>query len=475
MIRSACSATLLAMASLLPLLAAEALHENKPAETKPAEGKSIDVKPAPAALSPETEVIEGRQVLVTPKKELSFNVKADADVQTRELWYRSFDGKAWGVWQKHGINFNRDTPITWAPPEGHWQIYLRKILTSGLSMEAPTEATKAHQEFIIDRTTPVVAVKFPAAKAKLRGGERYAITWDAQDPHLRASPISITWSRDGKGTWDTLAERIPNSGSFDWTVPRDMTLSGVIRIEATDKAGNTGFAEVSSVLVDSIKPKGRVVGPTISAKGDLALDLDIKDEGPAGLASAQLWVSQDDGTSWTQGPFIQDPRTVSWKAPGDGKFRLAIVATDQAGNQSAMPKGKADDQTVLIVDSAAPVILLTSAIGIIPSEKAGPTAQRDFKPGDKVQVPFAVKDVNLAANTVSVYFQSDAAKGWTEIGKNLPADQTFRFDVPKVETKTAKIKVTAVDAAGNIGEAVATESFTIQTTVKDDGEIQIAP
>lgn len=465
MIRSVSSLTLLALASALPLFAADALADAKPAEAKP----------AAAALTPETEVIEGRQVLVTLKKELSFNVKADADVQTRELWYRSFDGKAWGAWQKHGINFNRDTPITWAPPEGHWQIYLRKVLTSGLSMDVPTEATKAHQEFVIDRTNPVVAGKFPAVKAKLRGGERYAITWNAQDAHLRTSPVTITWSRDGKGSWETLAERIPNSGSFDWTVPRDMTLSGVLHIEATDKAGNIGFTEITGILVDSIKPKGRVVGPAISAKGDLTLDLDIKDEGPAGLASAQLWVSQDDGTSWTQGPFIQDPRTIAWKAPGDGKFRLAIVATDQAGNQSAAPKGKADDQSTLIVDSAAPVILLTSAIGIIPADKAGPTANRDFKPGDKVQVPFAVKDVNLAANTVSVYFQSDAAKGWTEIGKNLPADQTFRFDIPKVETKTAKIKVTAVDAAGNIGEAVASETFTIQTRVQDDGIIEIAP
>ena len=257
-----------------------------------------------------------------------------------------------------------------------------------------------------------------------------------------------------------------------------MTTTGVIRVEAADKATNVGFVESTGILVDSIKPKGRVTGPLISAKTELTLDLDIKDEGPAGLASAQLWISQDDGTSWTQGPFIQDPRTVAWKSPGDGKYRLAIVATDKAGNQSAIPKGKAEDQSALIVDTTAPVILLTSAIGIIPADKAGPTQQRDFKPGDKVQVPFAVKDVNLAANTVTVSFQSDPAKGWTEIGKNLPADQTFRFDIPKVETKSAKVKVSAVDSAGNIGESVASETFTIQTVIQPDDtgiEINLAP
>ena len=457
---SVTSLTLLALAGALPFAAVV----------------SAEDKPAAAPLALEAEVIDGKTIPVTPKKELSFSVPADADVRTRELWYRSNDGKAWGAWQKHGIQFDKDTPITWAPPEGHWQVYLRKILTSGLASDVPTEATKAKGEFIIDRTAPTVAIKFPAAKAKLRGGERYAVTWDAQDAHLRGTPVTITWSRDGKGSWETVAERIANSGSFDWTVPRDMTISGVLRIEAADKATNVGAAEVSGILVDSIKPKGRVTGPTISAKTDLTLDLDIKDEGPAGLASAQLWLSQDDGTSWTQGPFIQDPRAVAWKAPSDGRYRLAIVATDQAGNQSPIPKGKADDQSTLIVDTSAPVILLTSAIGIIPADKAGPTTQRDFKPGDKVQVAFAVKEINPTPNTVSVFFQSDEAKGWTELGKSLPADQTYRFDVPKVETKTAKIKVTAVDAAGNIGEAVATETFTIQTAIKEEGiEINIAP
>ncbi len=461
MIHRACSVTLLALASLHPLLAAET---------------PAPIPAAPAPLAIEAEVIDGKSVSVTLKKELSFNVQADADVKTRELWYRSFDGKAWGAWQKHGINFDKDTPITWAPPEGHWQVFLRKILTSGLSVEAPTETTKALGEFIIDRTAPTVAVKFPAAKAMLRGGEHYAITWDAQDAHLRSSPITISWSRDGKGTWETLAERIANSGSHDWTVPRDMTTTGVIRIEAADKATNSGAAEITGILIDSIKPKGRVTGPVIAAKTDLALELDIKDEGPAGLASAQLWVSQDDGTSWTQGPFIQDPRTVAWKAPADGRFRLAIVATDKAGNKSAEPKGKTDDQSTLIVDTTAPSIIMTSAIGIIPADKAGPTPQRDFKPGDPVQVPFAVKDVNLAPNTVTVFFQSDPAKGWTEIGKNLAADQTYRFAIPKVETKTAKIKVTAVDAAGNIGEAICTETFAIQTEVKADTiEINLNP
>jgi hypothetical protein len=194
---SVTSLTLLALAGALPFAAVV----------------SAEDKPAAAPLALEAEVIDGKTIPVTPKKELSFSVPADADVRTRELWYRSNDGKAWGAWQKHGIQFDKDTPITWAPPEGHWQVYLRKILTSGLASDVPTEATKAKGEFIIDRTAPTVAVKFPAAKAKLRGGERYAVTWDAQDAHLRGTPVTITWSRDGKGCGKRLPSASPTAAA----------------------------------------------------------------------------------------------------------------------------------------------------------------------------------------------------------------------------------------------------------------------
>lgn len=430
---------------------------------------------AAEGLTLEPAQIDNKPVGVTPKREFTFPVQADPAVATRELWYRSFDGKAWGAWQKHGITFAKETPITWAPAEGHWQVYLRKILTSGLAAEIPGDATRPAGEFIVDRTAPAVAIGFPATKAKLRGGDRYTVKWDAQDPYLRNSPVTILWSVDGKA-FSPVASAIANSGSYEWTVPKDMTTAGVLKIEAADKATNVGSAEVTAILVDSIKPKGKVVGPAIVASQTVKLDLDIKDEGPAGLASAQLWISQDDGTSWTQGPFIQDPRSVEWKAPADGKFRLAIVASDAAGNTSAVPKGKAEDQFVITVDTTAPVLLLTSAIGIIPGDKPAPTPQRAFKPGDNVQVQFAVKDVNLAPSTVSVFFQADASKPWQELATGQSTETAYRFALPSVATTAARIRVTATDQAGNTGEVVAGESFEIQTAIIEDKvEINLAP
>jgi hypothetical protein len=439
--------------------------------TAMAQGVAAEPAATPAALSAEEpQQIEDRQVPVWAKKEVSFDVvgKDEDDVQSRELWFASFDGKAWGDWQKHGIVFAKGAPVTWAPNEGHWKLYFRKTLISGLAAPVPGPATKAKAEFIIDRTPPVVTIAFPTAKAKLRGGQKYTIRWEASDPHLKGVPIALRWSRDGKGTFETIAEGIPNTGTYEWTTPKDMTIAGQLQVLAADKAGNVGTAESSQVLVDSVNPHGKVVGPAISAKSEVALDLDVADVGPAGLATARLWVSQDDGTSWIEGPFIQDPfKSVTWKATIDGRFRLAVVATDAAGNSNATPKGKSDDQFVLTVDTTAPTVQLASAIGIVEADKTT-SSRRAFKAGDRVAVPFTIKDANLAANSVTVYLQTDAAKGWTKKGENLPADSAFRFEIPAAPSKQARIKVTAVDLAGNVGEVVATETFQIDTEVLDD-------
>lgn len=422
------------------------------------------------------QTVDGIPVPVWAKKEVNIKVSADPDVASRELWYRNHDGKAWATWQKHGQAFGKEAPIVWTPPEGHWQVYVRKILTSGLSAPEPTSDIKLppQSQFIIDRTPPTVGIGYPPAKTKLRGGGTYTVRWEANDPHLKATPITIRFSRDGKSAGDVVTSAIGNTGSYEWTVPRDMTTAGVLRIEALDKAGNLGSAEAANLLVDSVKPKGRVVGPAICARPEVPLQLDIADEGPAGLAAThELWVSQDDGANWNIAGAIQDPKQVVWTAKVDGRYRLAVVAKDQAGNQSAQPKGQDEAvQFLLTVDSTAPSVQLTSPIGIIPADSPRPTAQRDFKPGDRVQVQFQVKDANLVTSPVAIYFQEGPDKPWLELAKALPAEQAYRFEVPAKETRTARIKVTATDQAGNVGEVVASEAFTIQTSVTPE-EISI--
>jgi len=402
---------------------------------------------------------------VLNRKEVTLKSRSDADVQSKELWYARFDGKAWGVFQKHGVPFGRDNPVVWPQvPEGRWRTHIRYTEITGAAMPEPGPDAKPVTEFVIDRTPPTSGLVFPAARAKLRGGQKYVVRWQASDPNLVANPVSLLWSRGGDGKFEVVADKLLNNGSYEWTVPKDMTQNGTLQVQVIDKAGNTGTADSAAILVDAIAPRAQITGPAVTASADVALAITAADAGPAGLSSVQLLVSRDEGQTWNDGPRIDDGFTaMPFKAPGDGRYRLALVATDQAGNASAHPKDGGAAQWVLLVDSQAPVIQLSAAAGVTDTEG---TAKPGYKAGDRVQVQFLVKDAYLAGPTGAVYLQTDPAKGWVELGKDLPLDQAFRFTIPAgSDTRAARIKVTAVDAAGNRGEALAQNTFLIKSTV----------
>lgn len=437
---------------------------------------------APAERATERQTIGEKQVPVSARKEITIAGRQDADVKTRELWYRQAEAAAageadrWGPWQKHGISFARETPITWAPVEGRWQIHLRYEEISGGFSGEPTSTTAGAQEFIIDRSVPAVAISFPPDGAKLRGGQRYTITWKATDPHLHSQGIALKWARDN-GANPTVIEGaglLANSGSFEWTTPQDMTNAGVLVIEASDKAGNTGSARVGNLVIDAIAPSRSITGPAISAAREVPLAITCQDAGPAGLASVQLFFSADNGAAWTAGPEIKEGFTsLPWTAPADGRYLLHLVATDGAGNANARPAGQQAGAFALLVDTEAPVVALASAIGLVdPGAAANAPQRKVFKPGDAVEVRFTLKEPNPAPTGVTILLQTEAGGRWAPIGQNLPPDRAFAWTIPDLSTQSARIRVEAVDLAGNRGQVEAAEVYRIDNQV-EAGEVEV--
>jgi hypothetical protein len=430
----------------------------------------------PAVLEKEKQPVGGVDVSVSSKKDLTITFRdKDPDVKVRELWYAEFDSNAWGPWQKHGIAFDRDTPIVWAPPEGHWQVFVRVTQVSGLAAPVPTQTTKGMTQFIIDRTAPTVAITAPLEGAKLRAGSPVTIAWKASDLHLHSVPITISWQRDTKSEPTVLAANIKNSGTLEWLTPRDMTNTGTITVTAADKALNTGSAQVKNLTIDAIAPSGRIVGPEISDTLDIDIELTVLDAGPAGIQQIKLWYSQDNGQTWAEGPKADQPpfTSLAWKAPGNGTFLLNLWAEDQAGNATAVPKQADDAGATIIVDTEAPKVVLANQIGLREVDAQGGAVVRSvFKPGDKVIVPVRITDANLTAAAASYFLQVQTDAPWQSLGKDQDPEVPFTFELPNLGSDACRVKVVVVDKAGNIGEAVSTESFRIDNEVKS-GDIGV--
>jgi YD repeat-containing protein len=102
-----------------------------------------------------------------------------------------------------------------------------------------------------DTEMPMITLRRPTGGDVIAGGSVFQIVWQSDDNEAVASH-SIQLSTDGGKTFQPIAGGSGLSGiaqSFNWLVPSDIapTRTGVIRVSASDRAGNTQSA-TSDVL-----------------------------------------------------------------------------------------------------------------------------------------------------------------------------------------------------------------------------------
>src|SRR6185369_15906245 len=102
----------------------------------------------------------------------------------------------------------------------------------------------------VDATAPSVTVTAPNGGENVTSGSTYAVTWTAVDGQGPIATVDLWLSMDDGATWASLASGVPNTGTYQWTVPSPGTNTGVtpvftarIRVEAEDGGGNPSLDE----------------------------------------------------------------------------------------------------------------------------------------------------------------------------------------------------------------------------------------
>src|SRR5262249_60415795 len=65
------------------------------------------------------------------------------------------------------------------------------------------------------------------------------ITWAASDKNLASEPVDLYYAVQPQGPWLPVARNLKNDGSYVWRAPRDAGPQFFVRLDVTDKAGNT--------------------------------------------------------------------------------------------------------------------------------------------------------------------------------------------------------------------------------------------
>lgn len=94
-----------------------------------------------------------------------------------------------------------------------------------------------------DTVDPVLTLVSPVGGEIWYIGEEYDIEWSAVDTNYAINSTFLYYSTDGGANFDVITQYLPISGTYGWEIPAEPSVSGVVRVRASDTFGNQGQDE----------------------------------------------------------------------------------------------------------------------------------------------------------------------------------------------------------------------------------------
>jgi hypothetical protein len=214
-----------------------------------------------------------------------------------------------------------------------------------------------------------------------------------------------------------------------------------------------------------------------------AIDLSDKD---SALLTYWRWYASDTGSAPSSDNFVVDVsgnNGVSWVnletlAYSDrqwrkmefyledhvaltGQVKVRFIAQDQGSG--SIVEAAVDDFSVTACESAAPDAIPPTVAVISPNGGERLTA------GSNSDITWTAAD-NVGVTSISIYLSLDGGATYPEtLATGEPNDGVFTWMVDDLDSKTARIKVVALDAASNSGNDVSDADFTLWGTTSGVG------
>lgn len=332
------------------------------------------------------------------------------------------------------------------------------IFTVTLTVRDDDGATATDQlrVTVVDTTAPTVKVLSPTASDIVPAGGTLTIRWSSFDT-VGVVRHDILLAVDGVNFTVSIATNLSGfAQSFDWSVPGTLqTNTARIRVVARDGSGNIGQGDSPLFIIRDTQPPSVTIlspvgGETVSTGGSLLVRWISSDNVGVTLHTVLL---APDGAQFTTALASALPGTTQeflWLVPTSlvtASARIRVVARDAAGNEGAGESG-----FFTIRDTIAPTVTVTSPVKG-QALNAGGTLTIRWQSTDNVGV--VVQDILLSTD--------GGASFPTTIASGLSGKQTsFFWTIPaNLITSSARIRILARDAAGNVGEGES-GTFTIR-------------
>lgn len=295
-----------------------------------------------------------------------------------------------------------------------------------------------------------------------------AIHWEIEDANF--DDVRADYRSVNGGEWYPLLLPREAKKDFGWVPAVGGKLE--VRLQARDKAGN--MSEPSTVTVEPDPNSAKNPPPVEGTSGKDAievkyvpskrfqLDYEVDNEslGPSGVKSVDIWKMREGG-HWQKcgdpGP-PKGPVMVTVEAAGRWGFRLI----PRSGVGLAEPDPRPGDRPNLWVevDEQKPRVEINRLL---------------VGQGADLTVSWTASDKFLAARPITIFYRGGEQGEWKEVERNLPNTGSYTFKPLDRDPQLYQlyIRVTAIDEAGNEGEAVSKESVKVDLKVPRIKQIKV--
>ncbi len=165
-----------------------------------------------------------------------------------------------------------------------------------LSANSSNQNGNISSAFIFDTRPPVVSLLNPNGGQTFSGNQTVTVNWTANDEQIASNPVSISMTGYQNGTYQTLQQNLPNSGTANVLPMSISTRYAKMKVNVKDKYGNIGSdvsdgtftvttAGFTSLTADfNFSPLQPIAGQTV-----IFTDASTGTPGP----STWLWVFSD--------------------------------------------------------------------------------------------------------------------------------------------------------------------------------------
>jgi hypothetical protein len=285
--------------------------------------------------------------------------------------------------------------------------------------------------------TPVLTVTSPNGAESWEVGSSQNITWNSMHT---SGTVKIEYSADNGASWSDINVSTPDTGSYQWTVPNDITANALVRVSDLDDYPT----DISDALFNIVAvPTLTIITPNggESWEGGTVQNITWSSVNTSG--AVKLEYSADNGASWSD-IIASTPDTGSypWTIPDTSTGNALVTISDTDGN------GPADTSDVVFTITPTPVLTIIS-----------PNGGESWEGGSIENITWS--SLNSSGN-VKIEYSADNGTGWSEMLAITPDDGTEAWTIPDTSTTQALVRIS--DADGNEPIDTSDAVFTITPT-----------